>query len=784
MKKAFIVLWALFMIAAQAKGEAVTQEQAARIAQQLMVSKGKPSKKLSLRKSAPVQHSTAATTENPAYYLYAGDSGFVVVAGDDVARPILGYSAEASLPEDGTLPPAMQEWLQSMEMQIVTAQEKGVKQSEATARMWQAPTTGATVVQLTTAKWKQSQPFNKECPMDEGQNSITGCTATAYAILMRYFKYPQYAHGTTPAYYTAAKGLYVPARDLNHEYHWDDMPLDYTDYTEAQGDAVAQLMADVAIAIQSDFSNNNTSGKLGKNDIFAYFGLSTGRLMSKDVFSLDDWHAMLHSYLDAQRPLIYRGQKEGADSGHAFIIDGYTDQNYYSVNWGWGGRGNGLFALDAMNVFEFVYNSGQAALFDCVPHEMLDNTVVVNEQEACPILSDAFALVAKDGSHTTIKLTENTKCGYLDIPDYANVTVDLNSHWVELPGKTINNYGTLNVLDTIYWCPGGICQTRGNVGIFSNYGNLTIDGGVYKNESEITPEGSDYRRCIWSAKESYTTIKNGTFVSPRQTLCFNGGATIDAGDFQSTGNTAVLADYCTTDTLTINGGLFTNQCGSIGDSDYRRALWSTTGANVVINGGKFNSYNQTLCFNGDFTINGGEFYNPNGNINIFVSDVVENGIINGGKFSANSSAESIYNKGNLTINGCDIVNDGNGLCLYNTGALTVNGGKMRTLGTGIIATNNTASTQFLGGLYSHKIAARLMPAGYQCVNNPDSETNQPYPYMVASTDVIADNLLPAIELSAPSVPRFYDLGGRQHQRQHSGLNIIRKGNKTVKTVVK
>ena len=202
---------------------------------------------------------------------------------------------------------------------------------------------------------------------------------------------------------------------------------------------------------------------------------------------------------------------------------------------------------------------------------------------------------------------------------------------------------------------------------------------------------------------------------------------------------------------------------------------------MVINGGKFNSYYQTLCFNGDFTINGGEFYNPSGDIVLLSSNNVQDGIINGGLFGANTSVVSIYNRGNLTINGGDVRNEGEGFCLYNMASLTVNGGKMRTQGAGILATYNSASTQFLGGIYSHKIGAELMPSGYQCVDNPDSETNQQYPYMVASTDGIADNLLPNIELSAP---RFYDLGGRQHQRQQSGLNIIRKGGKTVKTMVR
>ena len=201
-------------------------------------------------------------------------------------------------------------------------------------------------------------------------------------------------------------------------------------------------------------------------------------------------------------------------------------------------------------------------------------------------------------------------------------------------------YGTLNVIDTVYWCPGGIYQTCGNAGVISNYGNLTIDGGRYENRAETQPQGNDYRRCIWSAEGSYTTIKNGTFTSPAQTFCFNGGATIDKGEFQTTGNEAVLSDYCTTDTITINGGTFYNYCNYDGDKDYRRALWATSGSNVVINGGKFNSYYQTLCFNGDFTINGGEFYNPSGDIVLLSSNNVQDGIINGGLFISLSWGET------------------------------------------------------------------------------------------------------------------------------------------------
>ncbi|MDL2279004.1 C10 family peptidase, partial [Parabacteroides sp. OttesenSCG-928-G07] len=35
--------------------------------------------------------------------------------------------------------------------------------------------------------------------------------------------------------------------------------------------------------------------------------------------------------------------------GHQFVIDGYDSDNYYHVNWGWGGRMNGNFLLTALD---------------------------------------------------------------------------------------------------------------------------------------------------------------------------------------------------------------------------------------------------------------------------------------------------------------------------------------------------------------------------------------------------------------------------------------------------
>ena len=84
-----------------------------------------------------------------------------------------------------------------------------------------------------------------------------------------------------------------------------------------------------------------------------------------------EWNELLQNELDNDRPIIYSGYN--SQSGHAFILDGYTDTNYYSVNWGWSGYCNGYFLLTALDPEgqgiggSDHYNDGQNAIVGIQP---------------------------------------------------------------------------------------------------------------------------------------------------------------------------------------------------------------------------------------------------------------------------------------------------------------------------------------------------------------------------------------------------------------------------------
>lgn len=283
----------------------------------------------------------------PAFYVFdnASGPGFVIVAGEDGAKPILGYSFENEFVVEN-MPVNVKAWMDGLEEAVALARNN----PEAYAKS--AASTGNVVLKYETAKWNQSAPYNNLCPYDAGSRSVTGCVATSVAIVMRYHKWPQAGTGTIPAYVTSSKGISVSAIELGYDYDWDNMPLTYPQYgyTDAQAQAVARLMADCGAMVMMDYTADS-SGAPSENipyalDTFMGYDGSIG-CYKRAYYTDDQWHAMIQKELSENGPVLYSGHNDA--SGHAFVLDGYTDNRYYSLNWGWGSYCDGYFTLDALN---------------------------------------------------------------------------------------------------------------------------------------------------------------------------------------------------------------------------------------------------------------------------------------------------------------------------------------------------------------------------------------------------------------------------------------------------
>lgn len=355
--KRFFFLWFLFFSGIVLAGN-VSEDQARQIAvsfwQSAPVTRGGiPSLQMVFHSEDLV---TRSSVQSPAYYVFdnTGGPGFVIVAGDDVAMPVLGYSFEHEFSKDN-LPANLKAWLEYMRDEVNEARRSGAKAESVVTRAWSQVEVGTPVVELGTAKWNQTDPYNMLCPKVNMQFAYTGCTITALAIVMRYHQWPEKGVGTLPGYQTDTYRVTVPDLPLGHTYDWKNMLLEYPyfGYSQAEATAVATLMRDCGVMLQADFGPVGSSGTAAStfyipSGLTTYMGYDKRvRTISRNGYTTSEWNSLMQGELESNRPVIYSGFNDNA--GHAFVLDGYTDQNYYRVNWGWGGYCDGYFLLTVLD---------------------------------------------------------------------------------------------------------------------------------------------------------------------------------------------------------------------------------------------------------------------------------------------------------------------------------------------------------------------------------------------------------------------------------------------------
>lgn len=309
--------------------------------------------------------SRTATTASPsdAYYVFNNDAGgFVIIAGDDAVTPVLGYTSTGSFDAEN-LPDGLKDLLKSYERQIAALGDNYVANQTAT----RAGFTGEKL--LNTAKWNQGNPFNKYTP----NNYVTGCVATAGAIVMKHHGYP--AKGTGSHSYTW-NGQDLTA-NFEHDYDWANMPTKYTVGNDEAFDDVARLMSDLGVAVEMKYAKGGSGASM--EDLLTalkkYFGYSKyARLLAIADLGAEVWNDRLRAEIDANRPILYSAV-DSNKGGHSFVIDGYKDESF-SVNWGWGGLCNGFYHIGALNPqneegkpVASRYNVGQMAVFGMEPSD-------------------------------------------------------------------------------------------------------------------------------------------------------------------------------------------------------------------------------------------------------------------------------------------------------------------------------------------------------------------------------------------------------------------------------
>ncbi len=339
-KNLLILSFAVMAMAAQA--DVLTPEQA------LGRAMGSGPAKAAQLGGAPRLVFTDAIEGQPATYVFEkAQGGYMLLSADDAVAPVLGYSDDTAFDKDN-IPDNMRYWLDMYAAEIAYARANGLK--------YEAPAQAAAmtaIAPLCTTKWNQEAPYNNLCPVSNanGQRAVTGCVATAMAQLMKYHNYPTKGEGKKS---NTSAGFPTTTVDFaNTTYDWANMIDVYTtNATEAQKKAVAELMVSCGVSVDMSYGTD-ASGAVSAmvaQALISNFKYDQGcRFLTRDYYSMTEWKEMAWNELKTVGPVLYAGTS--TEGGHCFIVDGYDGQDYFHLNWGWGGMSDGYFLLSALNPY-------------------------------------------------------------------------------------------------------------------------------------------------------------------------------------------------------------------------------------------------------------------------------------------------------------------------------------------------------------------------------------------------------------------------------------------------
>lgn len=285
----------------------------------------------------------------PAFYVFNNPEqlGWVIVAGDDRARPILAYS-DGDYFDSTDVPDCIQDWLNGYADQIANIDD-GKVEDNSYYETSIAAGNKSKIAPLIATKWAQGLPFNQQCPSVSGTYCKAGCVAIAMAQILYYYQ-SSFGSSAIPSYTSTSDDLTetLPALSattfsyslMNHWY-------DDASSTTNSAKAVQKLVKYCGQAVQMKYGKNSSSATSDRNPFVDYFGFDTSaRMTYREDVNATTWENLIYTELANGRPVYMKARK--LNGGHAFICDGYDGNGLYHINWGWRGKNNGFFALNAL----------------------------------------------------------------------------------------------------------------------------------------------------------------------------------------------------------------------------------------------------------------------------------------------------------------------------------------------------------------------------------------------------------------------------------------------------
>ena len=541
--KRFIALLVLCMSLGVAMNAApVTLEQARQAATSFVLKKQMPSRSLRVATTAPKKlKSSDAGDASAAFYVFniGENQGFVIVSGDDRTNPILGYSDQGSFDET-KMPANMKAWLDEYALQLTQLDQvpaANLSKVLAAPKAENVVDTRNSIAPLISTKWDQARPYWNKCPQvknedGEYEESYTGCVATAMSQIMNFHKWPTQTSQVIPSYQygygTGNMGEYITQTTEElpiTTFDWAHMMDSYNgSEDQVYTDAVATLMLYAGHAAHMTYAltASGTSDPYIPKAFHNYLDYNA-KLVYRSDYDLDTWIELVYQELAAGRPMIYNG-RAGSGGGHSFICDGYEYGDYYHINWGWGGLGDGYFQLEILNPHAAGigastsaegYNMDQTAVIGITPGYTGQGDDVVHVLTVYDMYYSSTNMILYRGDNNYFKFNK-TYYPAVAAEDHVDdgtkyyrgiALYDSNNNFVELIAATTYASSYNSVTDK--W-PGGNTSTTYSFG-------KNLSNGTYKIVPVCKAEGTnDWVPMLESDRYFMSFVVNDTYATITQ----------------------------------------------------------------------------------------------------------------------------------------------------------------------------------------------------------------------------------------------------------------------------
>ncbi len=389
MKKRF-VLSLLFVMSAFTNiyAQNVDVDRAKRIGEMFVKESTSLGKERDVINSA-LSHTFKSSDSTPSIYVFNVDGGgFVVVSAEEKVKPILAYSTNGSFDAEN-MAPGFNFTLTSYQDEIEFVRKNNIAATDDIKKEWSmveskgriTENRSAGVGPLLTTTWNQNYPYNSLCPEDtagHGGHVYAGCVATAMAQVMNYWGYPTTgsgSHSYVPFSWSYEQTYMYDEQTANFGetfYNFDMMPNDLDSLsTEEEIYNIALLQWHCGISVDMMYSPEG-SGAYSEDVPYAvstYFGYNYPDMLDMWYYNNDEWAEALKMELDQLRPMYYSGSDDSGLGGHAFVCDGYDENNFFHFNWGWSGRDDAFCAIGALNTTKYAFNQWNMAIINFYPEE-------------------------------------------------------------------------------------------------------------------------------------------------------------------------------------------------------------------------------------------------------------------------------------------------------------------------------------------------------------------------------------------------------------------------------